>query len=152
MHHCDARRGTLEALLLDTSGLANPVSQVVELCPTDVTTSNDGDGLNDRRMQRKNALNANAEADLSYVESCSSPMAAASAYDNALESLDTFAPTFDNPDIDANRVSWGEDRNVVAQLCIFDLFDRVHGILRNETMRCRTAILAQPQPYRPTQG
>ena len=101
-------------------------------------------------MQGEDALDANAKTDLPHVEGCTNSMATVSRDDHSLECLDTFTPTLDNSDINANRVSWLEDRQVVAQLCIFDLFDRVHGILRSETMRCRDEILSRQDPYRST--
>ena len=85
--------GALVALFLDTGALADPVAEVVQLGTTHITLADDFDFLNDRRVEGKDSLDADAKADLPHVEGRTSTIAALAADDHALADLDTFAST-----------------------------------------------------------
>jgi len=81
-------------------------------------------------MDREDPLDTNAKADLANGEGRSGSVPTISGDNHTLECLDTFTPTFNDSDLDNNSVARCKVREVIAQLCCFDLLDRVHGILR----------------------
>jgi hypothetical protein len=125
----------LVALLLDTGRLADAVTQVVELRSANVALPLDIDRLNDRGVQREDPLNADTEADLADGERCARTRSTAACDHNTFECLNAFASGLDDSYIDHDSVSWTEVRDVVAQLRILDLLDRIHGVLRSEKVR-----------------
>src|SRR5215213_8046515 len=83
------------ALLLDLRGLAAQVAQVVQLGAADVAAADDLDLVQDRRMHREGALDADAETDLADGERLADALALA-ADDGALEDLDARAVALDD--------------------------------------------------------
>jgi hypothetical protein len=144
--------GALVALFLDAGGLADPVAEVVQLGATHITLADDFDVLNDRRVEGKDSLDADAKADLPHVEGRTSAIAALASDDHALVDLDTFAATLNDANIDTHSVTRRKFWDVIAQLRGFDLFDRIHRVLRT-TKRyeaIEAAILPPRRGYRPT--
>src|ERR1700741_4393374 len=83
------------AALLDLGGLAAEVAQVVQLGPTDVTTGDDLDLLEDRGVQGEGALDADAERDLADGEAATDAGSLDADHDT-LEDLDAGAVALDD--------------------------------------------------------
>src|SRR6478609_6400749 len=107
-------RGDGVALLADLGSLAAQTTQVVELRAAHVTTADDLDVVDDRRVQREGALDADAERDLADGEGLADAAAVATD-DDALEDLDTRARALDDLDVDLEGVAGAEVGNVRAQ-------------------------------------
>src|SRR5690606_343584 len=122
---CRSASGRGLALLLDLRLLAAQRAQVVQLGATHVTARHDRDRLDGRRVHGERALDADAEADLADGERLADP-AALAGDDDALERLDAGAVALDDLDVDLERVTGTELRDVAAQRCCVDAVQRVH--------------------------
>ena len=81
---------------LDTGRLAAEIAQVIELCPADLTATNDVDVVNDRCVKREDTLDAYAETYLADRDGLTyAAMLAGDTY--ALEGLQAFLVAFLDP-------------------------------------------------------
>src|SRR5688572_23839449 len=92
------------ALLLDLGLLAAQLAQVVELRAAHVTAGDDLDVVDDRRVHREGALDADLEADLADGEGLAHALAGA-ADDDALEDLDAGAGALDDVHVHLDGVA-----------------------------------------------
>src|SRR4029079_10638040 len=95
------------AALGDARGLTGASAQIVELGPADVAAAHDLDLVDDRRIEREDALDALAEADLADGEAGTNALVGAGDA-HALERLHAGAVAFDHLDADAERVARAE--------------------------------------------
>src|SRR6187551_3343689 len=102
------------ATLLDLGSLAAQVAQVVELRAAYVTAGHDLDLVDDRRVHREGALDADAEAHLAHGERLADAITLAPDGDT-LEDLDARASALDDLDVDLERVAGTEVRDVGTQ-------------------------------------
>src|ERR1700688_93264 len=102
-----SRRSLLVAPLLDAGRLAAQRAQVVELGAPHHAAPDHLDAAERRRVQREDALDADAARDLAH-EIGLAGAAAAPADHHALEDLDAFLVAFDDPHVDAHRVAGAE--------------------------------------------
>jgi len=111
---CDSlRRDSVEALFLDLGGLADAITQVVELGPTNIAASGNFDFLDHGSVDGEGPLHANAEADLANGECLANPAPLASD-DDAFEELGAMAVAFNDLYVHLQGVAGREVRNVVA--------------------------------------
>src|ERR1700750_370816 len=102
------------ALLLDLRLLAAEVAQVVELGAAHVAAGHELDVVDDRRVHREGALDADLEADFADREGLADALAR-TADDDALEHLDASACALDDVDVDLHVVAGAEVRDVAAE-------------------------------------
>ena len=114
-----------EGLFLDFRSLANLLAQVVQLCATNVATTNDFNLVNLRRMNREGALDADREADLTDGERLAAGVTM-TADDVTLEHLNALAVTLDDAVMDLDVVANVELRNVLLELLLLDGADDIH--------------------------
>ena len=126
----------LVPLLLDASSLADTIAQVVELGSPHITATYHLDGMNDGRMEREDALDSDAKAELADCER-SSGAATVAGDNNTLKDLNALAAAFDDAHVNTHGVAGPKVRYVVAQVCGLDLIDRIHGVLREREKRIR---------------
>src|SRR5690606_27040644 len=105
--------------------LAAQLAQVVEARATHVAAALDLDLLDDRRVHREDALDADAVGDLAHREALRGAPAAA-ADDHALEYLDALLVALLHPHVDAHGVAGAEGRVVLAQGRALDAVESVH--------------------------
>src|SRR5206468_5272749 len=98
------------AALGDASGLPGTATQIVELGATNVAAAHDLDMVDDRRIEREDALDALAEADLADGEAGADALVGAGDA-HALEVLDAGAVAFDDLHADAQRSAGAEFGN-----------------------------------------
>ena len=120
-----AKSRLAEGLFLDFRSLANLLAQVVQLCATNVATTNDFNLVNLRRMNREGALYADREADLADGERFAAGVTM-TADDVALEHLNALTVTFDDAVMDLDVVANVELRNVLLELLLLDCANDIH--------------------------
>ena len=123
------------AFLFDPGCLANTISQVVQLRTSYIAAPDDFNFLNDRSVKWEDTFDADTEAQLAYGKGCARSATTATSNDDAFEDLNPLPIAFDDTHVDAYGVAGTEIWDIVAELCCFDLFDRIHGILRNKGVR-----------------
>ena len=104
---------------LDAGSLAAQFAQVVEASAADVTLAGDLDRGDGWRVERKDALNAGAEADAANGEGGAGGAALLGdhhAFKGLDAFLDLFAFAFKEADVDADGVARAELRQIFAQL------------------------------------
>ena len=99
---------------LDAGRLAGEVAQVVELRATDAATADDRDGGDHRAVRREDALDTDSARDLADRERFADATAAAGDA-HTFERLEALLVTFFDADVDANRVTGAEGRNISAE-------------------------------------
>ena len=99
---------------LDASRLAGEVAQVVELGAADASTADYRDGRDHRAVRREDALDTDAARDLADRERLADATAAAGDADT-FERLEALLVTFFDADVDADRVTGAEGRNISAE-------------------------------------
>src|SRR6266516_2658098 len=110
--------------LTDAGLLADLPAEVVQLRAIDVADRGDLDLLDLRRVERKGALDADAERLLADRERL--PGAGALALDHdALEDLDALPLTLDHLEMDTDGIPRLELRDVLAQLGALECFDHL---------------------------
>src|SRR5690348_14108922 len=90
-------------LLLDLGGLPDAIAQVVELRPADVAPGEDLDLVDDRRVHREGALDADPVGELADGEGLVDPTTLATD-DHALEHLDALLVALDHAHVDLEGV------------------------------------------------
>ena len=115
------------AALFDLRRLfADPGAEVVKLRPANLSPGYDLDLRDHRRVHGKCSFDPDAERDLAYGKGLGK-LAPLAPNNDALERLDPLALTFDDPDVDARRVTGPEFRHVAPKVRAFDEVDGVHG-------------------------
>ena len=112
----------------DAGRLSAAVAQVIELGATDLAAADDLDRIDQRRVDREDALDALAVGDLADREGLVQPAAGARDAD-ALVGLDAGALAFDHLHVDHDGVAGLEIRDGLAErgdLLALELFDDVH--------------------------
>ena len=104
-------------LFLDTCSLTAEVTQVVKLCAADASATNNVDMINNCRVQREDAFDADAEADLADGDRLTGSAVLAGDAD-ALKDLEAFLVAFLDADVHLEGVARGKSGNVIPQLCI----------------------------------
>src|SRR5579864_2422116 len=133
-----SRRSLLVAPLLDAGRLAAQRAQVVELGAPHLAAPDHLDAAERRRVQREDALDADAARDLPHGEGLASA-AAAPADDHALEDLDAFLVTLDDPHVDAHRVAGAELGLFLVNVKTFHLLQLIHDFTSPSRAR-RSAV------------
>ena len=100
---------------LDLCSLAGALSEVVELCSSDLTTADNSDIRNVRRMKRPCLLNAYTVGHLADRE-CFAGSAALTLHNNALEDLNSFAAAFLDLTVYTNCIAYAELRSSAVLL------------------------------------
>src|SRR5262249_52390718 len=132
-------------LALDARGLALQLAEVVQAGAADVTLGHDLDLLDARRVQREDALDADAVRDLADRER-GARAAAVLADDDALEHLDALLVAFLDQRVNANAVARAKVRDVLAPVGALDLTQKrgsAHGNLERVAMNSRRAARSQ---------
>src|ERR1041384_4739474 len=106
--------------LADAGGFAAQFAQVIELGPTDAPALHHVNAINDRRVQREDALDADAETRLAHRDRLAHAAAFARDHD-ALKNL--YAPLvlgFLDAQVSAHRVARLKVRDRPPYLCLFN--------------------------------
>lgn len=101
-------------LLADLCGLTAKLAQVVELGAANVTTANELDVVDDRRVDGELTLDAHLEGNLTDCEGFTDSVTATSD-DDTLEDLDTASATFDDVYVNLDGVADSEVGDVALQ-------------------------------------
>src|SRR5262249_43482691 len=104
----------------DAGRLAAQAAQIIELGPADLAAADDFDRVDQRRIDREDALDALAIGDLADREAFLKAAAVAADAD-AFIGLDAFAGAFDHLDIDTNRVARAEIGNAALSRQLGDI-------------------------------
>ena len=116
------------AFFADTSSLTSQVTQIVQFCTTNDTTTSNYDLVDTRAMNREGSFNANAVGNTTNGEVFTYARAAAGNY-NAFKQLNTFTAAFNNLAVNLYGVTSFKIRDVAAQLFLFQYFNNVHFFL-----------------------
>jgi hypothetical protein len=106
--------------LTDTCGLTAQSTKVVKLCSADATTLYEVDVVDDRRVQREDSFDADAETRFSHGDRFARAAMFASDYD-AFKNLQSFfgLGLFD-PNMHTDRIAWLKSWNITTQLRLFN--------------------------------
>lgn len=104
-----------EIAFFNTSSLTAKITQVIKLRTTDAAATNDVDVIDDRRVKRENAFDADAEADLADGHRFTNTAMFAGDHD-AFKNLNTFLVAFLDADVNLDGVARLERRNVFLNL------------------------------------
>ena len=118
----------LRASLAEGRGLADPVTQEVQLGAADLAVADDFDLLDARAVDLEGPLHADAAGDPADRDRAGDP-AAAEAHEDAFEDLDPLSRALDDLRAHPHGVARGEDRQVGAQLVGDDLVEYVHAAI-----------------------
>src|SRR5690349_20210047 len=140
------------AALGDTGGLTGPAAQVVKLGAAHGTAAHDLDLVDDRRIEREDALDALAERNLANSEAGSDALIGAGDA-HALERLHAGAVAFDHLDADAKRVAGAEFGNGLVLGQRVDRFalqglDQVHFFFSSFSRRAPEGGACDAPPWR----
>src|SRR6185369_15540447 len=108
--------------LADARGLPAQVAQVVELRSANAAALHDVDVIDDRRVEREDTLDADAEARLAHRDRLADPAMLARDAD-AFVRLETLFVAFLDAHMNAHRVAGLEVRDVRAQLILLNRVD-----------------------------
>src|ERR1700720_2484125 len=133
-----SRRSLLVAPLLDAGRLAAQRAQVVELGAPHLAAPDHLDAAERRRVQREDPFDADAARDLAHGEGLAGA-AAAPADHHALEDLDAFLVTLDDPHVDAHRVAGAELGLFLVNVKTFHLLQLIHDLTSPSRAR-RSAV------------
>src|SRR6185503_5746962 len=112
--------------LADTGGLTSQTTQVIELGPAYAAALDQVDVIDDRRVQRKNSLDADAEARFSDGDRFARATVLASDHDT-FECLQSFLRFgFLDAHVNAYRIARLKLRNVIPQLGLFNIIQSIH--------------------------
>src|SRR5260370_3334660 len=132
-------RALATVLLLDDAGrFAAQAAQVIELGAPYLAAPHDLDRIDQRRIERKDALDALAVGNLAHREVLVEARSGA-ADAHALIVLDAAAFALHHLDVDQDGVAGLERRNGFAELgylLLLELFDQGHGCLPRLRRRC----------------
>src|SRR5262245_54189491 len=107
--------------LADAGGLAAQSAQEIEFGATDAAMLDDVNVINDRRMEREDAFDADAERCLAHGDRLTDALATTRDH-NFLERLQPFLGlAFLDSHVNANGVAGSEFRDVALQLRLFDV-------------------------------
>src|SRR6266550_772823 len=123
-----AGHGDLCFPLPDAGGLSSQVAQIIELGATHASAADDRDVCDHRTVHREDPLDTDAVGDLPDGEGRADPAAALGNAD-ALKSLQPFLVTLAHANIDAERVSRAERRDVVAKPLFLGVDEGMHMTL-----------------------
>src|SRR3954468_10985196 len=115
----------LDPALADAGGLAAQGAQVVQLGAAHPALAHHLDALQHGRMQREGTLHADAARDLADLEGLAHTAVLAADAD-ALEGLDTLLVTLAHADVHADGVAGTEAGDVVPQVLLLGLDERMH--------------------------
>src|SRR5437868_4413673 len=136
-----ARNVTLDgAALGDAGGFTGAAAQVIKLGAADVAAAHHLDMVDDRRIEREDALDALAETDLAHREAGADALVRAGDA-HPLEILHASAVAFDHLDADAQRVARAEfgDGLVLGERVngfALERLDQVHFLSAFVSRRC----------------
>src|SRR5699024_3065621 len=115
--------------LFDTSSLTSTLTQVVQFSFTNSTTTFDRNAVNYRRVSLEDTLNAFAVGNFTNSE-CRVQTAVTNSDNHALECLQTFFGTFNNPYFHFHGITRTEGRYVLLHLLLFKLLNNVaHNLI-----------------------
>lgn len=115
--------------LFNTSRLTSALTQVVQFSFTYSTTTFNSNAVNYRRVSLEDTLNAFAVGDFANSE-CRVQTAVTNSDNHALECLQTFFGTFNNPYFHFHGITRTEGRYVLLHLLLFNLLDNVaHNLI-----------------------
>src|SRR6185436_10629671 len=123
---CLGLPGEILAPFADAGRLALQVAEVVELGAAYAAAAHHLDAVDRRRVEREDALDADAARHLARGEGLADA-AALPADDDALEDLDALLVAFHHLDVHAHGVSGAEIRQPVLEERGFDDSQRFHG-------------------------
>ena len=106
------------AFFADTSCFTSQVTQIVQFCTTNDTTTSYNNLVDTRAVNRESSFNANAVRNTTNGEVLTYAGAAAGNY-NAFEQLNTFTSAFNNFAVNLYGVTSFKIRDVAAQLFLF---------------------------------
>src|SRR6476469_4473783 len=140
------------AALGDAGGLAGPSAQVIKLGAADIAAAHDFDMVDDRRIEREDALDALAERNLADGEAGADALVGAGDAD-ALEILDSGALAFDDLDAHPERVAGAEFGNGLVGRERVDRFaleglDQVHFVFSSFSRRAPEGGACDAPPWR----
>ena len=119
-----ALKRILVQTLFNTSRLTSTLTQVVQFSFTYSTTTFNSNAVNYRRVSLEDTLNAFAVGNFTNSE-CRVQTAVTNSDNHALECLQTFFGTFNNPYFHFHGVTWTEGRYVLLHLFLFKLLNNV---------------------------
>jgi hypothetical protein len=104
------QRSHILSAFLQASGFASYIAQIVKLCPADFCPTDNFDFFDARAFQQEGSLDTYPMA--GNAPHCEIGVVATAAQPdyNPLENLDTFAISFDNANVNLNRIAWGNLR------------------------------------------
>src|SRR5262245_33095941 len=112
--------------LADAGGLASQGGQEIKFGAADAPVFDDVDVINDRRVEREDALDAYAERGLAHGDRLADAFASTRDY-NPLERLQPLLGlALLDPDVNADGVAGNEIRDVAFQLRFFNVIKFVH--------------------------
>src|SRR5438477_9675907 len=117
----------MRELFADSRGFAGAIAKVIELCAPYVPLALDFNARDQRRISLKRPLHAFTAGNLAHDERRIEPPVALGDHD-AFIGLHPLAFTFDNADVDDDRVARGEFRNGLAKTGDLFLFQRVDDV------------------------
>src|SRR5690348_9321941 len=106
----------------DAGRLAGQIAQIIEPRAAHASAAKHLNFFEPRRMQRKDALDADSVRDLAHGKRGAIP-AAVHLDDNTLEGLATSLFALDRLDLQSHRVADAKLRNILAQFALFELTD-----------------------------
>ena len=115
--------------LFDTSSLTSTLTQVVQFSLTNGTTTFNSNAVDNRRVSLENTLYAFAVGNFANSE-CRMQTAVTDSDNHALECLQTFFGTFNNPYFHFHGIARTEGRYVLLHLLLFKLLNNVaHNLI-----------------------
>ena len=133
---------------LDAGRLSGEVAKVVELGAADAATTNDGDRCDHRAMRREDALDTDAAGNLADSERLADATAATGDADT-FERLEALLVTFFDANVDADRVTGAEGRNISAEPLFLGFDKWMHMSLGAEVNSPAIGKGVDPQINRP---
>jgi hypothetical protein len=105
-------------LFLDTGRFAAKITQVIKFRSANSTVTDNVDVIDYRSVQRKDALDADAKADLADGDRFTRAAVFAGDH-NALKNLETFLVAFLDADVNLDGIARLERGDIFPQLCCF---------------------------------
>ena len=116
------------AFFANTSSLTSQVTQIVQFCTTNDTTTSYNNLVDTGAVNREGSFNAYAVGYTTNGEVLTNAGAAEGNY-NAFEQLDTFTGAFNDFAVNFYGVACFKVRDVAAQLFLLQYFNNVHFFL-----------------------
>src|SRR6185503_2813216 len=135
---------TARVALTDACGLTAQSTQVVELRASDATTLYEIDMVDDRRVQRENSFDADAETGFSHCDRFARA-AMFAGDDDAFKSLQSlFGLGLFNPHVYTDRIAWLKLWNIITQLRLFNFVQSIHCSM---LLKIRSNLSASQDAY-----